>query len=543
MRSPDKVKLSDGYGDDAIGTAALRWFRDSAAGGIMTTDATLRVVSWNRWLVTATGIAESDAVGRPLLDVLPSFAERGFDVCYNDALTGVVTVLSHSLHRFILPARAADGRERSPAQSARIGPLWSGAKVIGTITVVEDVSERVNTERELRAQIATSEAARRTAEAASRVKDEFLATLSHEIRTPLNAVLGWTRILKSRALDPETLTRAIDVIDRNAAAQLTLVSDLLDMSRIATGKLRMEVTTLDLEPVTLSAVDVMRPAADAKGVRLVTDLTQVPPVSGDADRLTQIIWNLISNAVKFTDPGGTVTVALNAAGGQVWLVVTDTGHGIDPAFLPHVFERFKQADSSSSRRHGGLGLGLALVRELVELHGGTVHVASAGLGHGSTFTVVLPAQVEGMVSTRPSPAALAAGEASLQGIRVLVIEDEDDAREILIRSVQEFGGVAVGMSSVADAIAYLRALSAGCLPHIVVSDIGMPGRDGFSLLADLRSLPRSQGGEVPAIAVTAYAAPGDRERVLAAGFSMHIVKPIAPLALAAAIARVTAGVS
>jgi signal transduction histidine kinase len=541
-RAQDNVKPDPSCLEDTIGAATLRWLRDSAAGGIMTTDAALRVVSWNRWLVTATGIAESGAVGRHLLDVLPSFGERGFDVCYNDALTGVVTMLSHSLHRFILPSRGADTQGRPPAQSARISPLWSGAQVIGTITIVEDVSERINTERELRAQIATSEAARRTAEAASRVKDEFLATLSHEIRTPLNAVLGWTRILKSRALDPETLGRAIEVIDRNAAAQLTLVSDLLDMSRIATGKLRMDVTPLDLEPVTLSAVDVMRPAADAKGVRIVTDLTRVPPVSGDADRLAQIIWNLVSNAVKFTDPGGTVTVALNAEAGQVWLVVTDTGQGIDPAFLPHVFERFKQADSSSSRRHGGLGLGLALVRELVELHGGTVHVASAGLGHGTTFTVVLPAQMEGMIGIRPSAAALASGDATLQGTRVLIIEDEDDAREILTRSVQEFGGVAVAMSSAAAGLDYLRGLTTD-LPHIVVSDIGMPGRDGFALLSELRAMPRELGGEVPAIAVTAYAAPGDRERVLAAGFAMHLEKPIAPLALAAAIARVTAGVS
>ena len=528
--------------DPAIGTATLLWLRDFAAGGILTTDSELRVVSWNRWLVNATGIPEEAAVGRPLLEVLPSFAERGFDQGYADALTGVVTVLSHSLHRFILPSRAADGREQQTPQSARIGPLWDGAQVIGTITVVEDVSERVNTERELRAQIATSEAARKTAEAASRVKDEFLATLSHEIRTPLNAVLGWTRILKSRALDEQTLTRAIDVIDRNASAQLTLVSDLLDMSRIATGKLRMDVTTLDLEPVALSAVDVIRPAADAKGVRIVTDLARVPPVSGDADRLSQVIWNLISNAVKFTDPGGTVTVALNAEGGQVWLVVTDTGQGIEPAFLPHVFERFRQADSSSSRRHGGLGLGLALVRELVELHGGTVHVASPGLGHGTTFTVVLPARVEGLVTAHHSRALLVESETSLQGIRVLIVEDEADAREILIRSVQEFGGEAVGLPSAVSAIAYLRGLKPGNLPHIVVSDIGMPGGDGFGLLSELRSLPRDQGGEVPAIAVTAYAGPGDRDRVLAAGFSLHIEKPIAPLALAAAIARVTAGI-
>jgi signal transduction histidine kinase/ActR/RegA family two-component response regulator len=525
---------------DAIGGATLRWFRESATQGILTTDESLRVVSWNRWLVAATGISEADAVGRSVLDVLPSFVQRGFDQYYNDALTGVVTVLSYSLHRFILPLRADDPREQPTPQSARIGPLWDCANVIGTITVIEDVAERVATERELRAQIASSEAARKTAEVASRVKDEFLATLSHEIRTPLNAVLGWTRILKSRELDPQTLKRAIDVIDRNAAAQLTLVSDLLDMSRIATGKLRMDVAAVDLEPVTLGAVDVIRPAADAKGVRLVTDLTRVPPVTGDTDRLSQVIWNLLSNAVKFTDTGGTITVALNAAGGQVWLVVTDTGQGIDAAFLPQVFERFKQADSSASRRHGGLGLGLALVRELVELHGGTVHVASPGLGHGTTFTVVLPARVEGIVAVEPR---LTAGDgiATLSGIRVLIVEDEQDAREILGRSVQEFGAEAVVAESAAEALAHLRRCSLTTLPHIIVSDIGMPDHDGYALLRDLRRLPREHGGGLPAIAVTAYAGPADRQRVLDAGFKMHLEKPVAPLALAAAIARVAAG--
>ena len=520
--------------EERIGGATLQWFRDSATQGIFTTDASLRIASWNRWLVAVTGITEQKAVGRPILDVLPSFGERGFEQHYRDALDGIATVLSYSLHRFILPIRADSDRDHPTPQSARIGPLWDGAEVIGTITVVEDVAERVATERELRAQIASSEAARKTAEAASRVKDEFLATLSHEIRTPLNAVLGWTRILKSRA---------IDVIDRNATAQLTLVSDLLDMSRIATGKLRMEVSAVDLEPVTLSAVDVIRPAAEAKGVRIVTDLTHVPPVTGDADRLSQVIWNLMSNAVKFTDAGGSVTVALNAEAGQVWLTVTDTGQGIDPSFLPHVFERFKQGDASASRRHGGLGLGLALVRELVELHGGTVHVVSPGVGHGTTFTVVLPARVEGMIAPQPVRLALTDAAATLDGIRVLLVEDEQDAREILGRSMQEFGAAVIPVGSVGEALAHLRGCGAAQLPHIIVTDIGMPGQDGYAFLQELRTLPREQGGDLPALAVTAYAAPADRERVLKAGFRLHVEKPVAPLALAAAVARVAAGVS
>jgi signal transduction histidine kinase/ActR/RegA family two-component response regulator len=526
-----------------VGRAMLRWFRDYAAQGIFTTDTDLRIVSWNRWLITATGIGENQAVGRTIAEVLPSFAERGFDRYYGDALSGTVTILSHSLHRFILPPSASEPRLQTP-QSGRIAPLFDEGRLVGTITVVDDVGERVATERELRSQIASSEAARRTAEAASRVKDEFLATLSHEIRTPLNAVLGWTRILKSREVDVSTIRRAVDVIDRNASAQLTLVSDMLDMSRIATGKLRMEVASVDMEPVTLSAIDVVRPAADAKGVSIVTDLSDhVPPVTGDADRLVQVVWNLLSNAVKFTGPGGTITVVLSSDAGFVRLSVADTGQGIEPSFLPHVFERFRQADPSSSRRHGGLGLGLALVRELVELHGGRVVVASPGVGAGTTFTVQLPARLEGMVAANPMRAPITGVVAGLDGIRVLLVEDEEDAREILIRSVSDFGAQPVAVGSAAEALAFLRAQPEAKLPHVIVSDIGMPGTDGLGLMRELAALPREHGGGVPAIAVTAYVTPEDRRAALAAGFKAHIEKPFAPLALATAIARVTAGIA
>ena len=526
--------------ETAIGDATLRWFRESAGFGMFTTDVSMHVTSWNRWLVVTTGISEDAAVGHHLLEVLPSFVDRGFEPCYQDALRGVVTVLSYTLHRFILPGRADDLRDQPTPQRGRIAPLWDGPSVVGTITFIEDVSERVATERELRAQIASSEAARRTAEAASRVKDEFLATLSHEIRTPLNAVLGWTRILKSRDLDPSTLQRAIDVIDRNAAAQLTLVSDLLDMSRIAAGKLRLEVVPLDLEPVAMGAVDVIRPAADAKGVRLVTRLSQVPPVSGDADRLSQVIWNLLSNAVKFTEPGGLVTVTLESHSGDVVLAVADTGQGIDAKFLPHVFERFTQSDSSASRRHGGLGLGLALVRELVELHGGTVRVQSGGAGAGTTFTVTLPARLEGMLEAAPRR-ELTERPSNLDGIRVLVVEDQQDARDILSRSLRQFGAGVAAVSSVQEALAHVRGCAGPELPHIVVTDIGMPDQDGYVLIEQLRQLPPDHGGRLPAIAVTAYAGPADRQRALHAGFKMHLEKPVAPLALASAIARVAGG--
>jgi CheY-like chemotaxis protein len=269
----------------------------------------------------------------------------------------------------------------------------------------------------------------------------------------------------------------------------------------------------------------------------------VPPISGDADRLSQIIWNLLSNAVKFTEAGGTVTVGLAAVDGQIRLTVADTGLGIDAAFLPHVFERFKQADPSASRRHGGLGLGLALVRELVELHGGAVAAVSPGRGQGTTFAVTLPPIAEGMIATRSVRPGVVDHGARLDGIRVLVVEDEPDAREIIARSVQEFGAEVAAVASADDALAQLREQTPGTQPHIILTDIGMPGGDGYALLDGIRQLPREQGGEIPMIAVTAYATDADRARVLAAGFKLHLEKPVTPLALAAAIARVAVGVS
>jgi signal transduction histidine kinase/ActR/RegA family two-component response regulator len=525
-------------GVDALATATLQWFRDYAAQGIFTTDTDLRVRTWNRWLVAATGLAEDEVLDRQLFEIFPTFVDRGFDQFYAEALSGQVKVLSHTLHRYIVPAPLrGDDRPGHMPQSGRIAPLVGESGIVGTITVIEDVSERVASERELRARIASSEMARANAETASRVKDEFLATLSHEIRTPLNAVLGWTRILKSRDMDPATIRRAVEVIDRNASAQLTLISDMLDMARIAAGKLRMEVGPLDLAAVAVSAIDVIRPAADAKGVRLVTDLSpHVPPVSGDADRLLQVTWNLLSNAVKFTEAGGSITVGLRAEGGKVQLTIADTGQGIDPEFLPHVFERFKQADPSAARRHGGLGLGLALVRELVELHGGIVRATSKGRGHGSTFTVQLPARVEVEcdmpVSARPRPAA------NLEGMRVLVVEDEADAREIVMRSVADSGAAVTAVASAAEALAWLRQQSDANLPHVVVADIGMPGCDGFTFLRELRKLPAESGGNVPAIAVTAYVTTEDRRKAMQAGFEAHVAKPFAPVTLVAAIARV-----
>jgi len=518
---------------DAIEAATAVWLRDHGDRGVFTTDTGLTLRSWNRWLTTATGLAAEDVVGKPLLEVFPSLVERGFDQYYAEALSGQVKVLSVGLHRFILPTGPAGSGAQMP-QWGQIAPLIDDNGIVGTITIVEDVSERVATERELRTRIATAEKARRLAENASRVKDEFLATLSHEIRTPLNAVLGWTRILRSRDFDKTTVERAVEVIDRNASAQLTLISDMLDMARIATGKVRLDMADLDLSAVALSAIDVVRPAADAKSVKLVTALgPRVPIVLGDRDRLLQVIWNLLSNAVKFTDSGGRVIVTVNASADAVRLSVSDTGQGIAPEFLSQVFERFKQGDASSARRHGGLGLGLALARELMELHGGTVEAESPGPGRGSTFTIQLPARhVNDAILRRPTPAV---AHAALGGIHILIVEDDPDGREIVVQSLIDVGASVTAVASAAEALAMLRDHQTEA--DIVITDIGMPNEDGYAFLRELRKLPTDCGGRLPAIAVTAYASGEDRKRALQAGFVAHIGKPFAPLMLISTIAR------
>ena len=364
--------------------AVLRWLQGFADQGILTTDQQLIIRSWNRKLEAHTGRLAADVVGRPLFEAFPDLVTRRLDEHYRAAIAGEPRVLSHRFHQYLFAASAGEA-----AQTARIAPLTLDQSIIGTITVIDDVVDRVASERELRSRIDAAESARVIAENAVHLKDEFLATLSHEIRTPLNAVLGWTKILLARDVEPAALTRALRIIDRNALAQMRLIDDMLDMARVMSGKLRLEMQPVDLSLIALAAVDVVSPTATAKGITIDTQVPEEISMIGDADRLQQVIWNLLSNAVKFTEPGGRVTLKLATSPLGVRLTVADTGRGIAPDFLPHVFDRFRQADPSSSRRHGGLGLGLALVRQLVELHGGTVQVTST-LGEGSAFAVVFP---------------------------------------------------------------------------------------------------------------------------------------------------------
>jgi signal transduction histidine kinase/DNA-binding response OmpR family regulator len=379
----------------------------------------------------------------------------------------------------------------------------------------------------------------RQAQEANRMKDEFLATLSHELRTPMNAILGWAQLLREGKLDAATTARAVQTIDRNARVQTQLISDILDVSRIVSGKLRLDVRPVELVRAVEAALDTIRPAAQARDIDLQAALDAgTGLVSGDVDRLQQVVWNLLSNAIKFTPHGGRVQVRLIRVEPHVQLTVQDSGIGIDRDFLPHVFERFRQGDSSSTRPHGGLGLGLALVRDLVELHGGTVQAASAGRDRGSIFTVKLP--VMGAVRP-PSPelrpaapenATLAALAGSLRGVNVLLVDDEADARDLFKTVLEGSGARVTAVGSGAEAFSSFTTSP----PDVVVSDIEMPEENGYDLIRRLRGLPAERGGLIPAAALTAYARAEDRMRALRAGFQHHVSKPVQPAELVAVVA-------
>ncbi|HEV7501016.1 MAG TPA: ATP-binding protein, partial [Vicinamibacteria bacterium] len=372
----------------------------------------------------------------------------------------------------------------------------------------------------------------REAQEANRMKDEFLATLSHELRTPLNAIVGWTKLLQDGQLDEPTRKRAIDTIDRNARAQTQLIEDILDVSRIVAGKLSLNVRAVELAALVEGALDSVRHAADAKGVRLVAEIGRaVGPFQGDPDRLQQVAWNLLSNAIKFTPRGGEVVVRLRAAQDHAELVVQDDGMGMKTEFLPHVFERFRQADSSSTRPHGGLGLGLAIVRHLVELHGGSVDVASAGEGKGSTFTVRLPLHDGASVPEAPRRAPASAPGPQLSGLEVLVVEDEADARDLIRTVLEQLGAGVITAATAEEALAALDERRM----DVLLSDIEMPGIDGYELMRRVRDRPADRGGRIPAAALTAYARPEDRAAALRAGFQLHVAKPVQPAELAAVV--------
>ena len=388
--------------------------------------------------------------------------------------------------------------------------------------------ERKRNEDEREQLLSRELAARAEAERANRTKDEFLAIVSHELRTPLNAIVGWASLLSSGSLDPVRATRAVEVIDRNAKAQAQLIEDILDVSRVVSGNLRLNSRPVQLQPVIEAAVDSIRPAADAKQIDLQITLDpKAGPVSGDPERLQQIVWNLLSNAVKFTPSGGHVNVRLLGSNSHVDIVVTDDGNGIPSEFLPHVFDRFRQADGSKTRRHGGLGLGLAIVRNLVDLHGGQVNAHSEGEGKGTTFTISIPC-VGVAMQPSASQSHLDVGRVSkegnreLRGMRILAVEDDSDSREMMEMVLKSQGAEVVSVSCVKDALQVLEGN--GWKPQILVSDLGMPEQDGYDLIRRIKS--ESSGRSLPAIAITGYAGNEERKRALDAGFQQHLTKPV-----------------
>jgi PAS domain S-box-containing protein len=414
-------------------------------------------------------------------------------------------------------------------------------KLVSVLSLVLDTTARKRAEEERAALLVRERDARRHAEEADRLKDEFLATLSHELRTPLTSILGWASMIRNGEVEGASATRAIETIERNARSQARLIDDLLDVSRIITGNLRLELRPLNLAPIVEAAVDALRPTADAKGIQLHTDFADgTCLVRGDANRLRQVIWNLLSNGIKFTPRAGSVHIKLSCFESSVRLTVTDTGEGIPAEFLPYVFDRFRQAEGSISRKQGGLGLGLAVVRHLVELHGGTVSAASEGLSMGSTFTVDLP-----MAEERRDPAraeerrreverrrSLSGEKIRLDGVHVLLVEDDDDSRRLLGTMLKRHGAEVTAAASAADAF----RLFCEQRPDVLISDIGMPEEDGYELMRKIRALTTDEGGSIPALALTGYATRKDRELSLSVGYHQHMAKPVEQNDLIAAIA-------
>lgn len=427
---------------------------------------------------------------------------------------------------------AKDGRRLNV--SLTVSPIHDATgKIIGASKIARDITQQKKTQDEIARLLAAERAARQEAEVASRTKDEFLAVLSHELRTPLTAMLGWLSILRGHNLDEKTTEHAIETIERNAKAQAQLIEDLVDVSRIVGGKLNLEVSPIDLLPVINAAIEVVRPAADAKEIAIDVNYdSPVGLVSGDPSRLQQIIWNLLSNAVKFTPKGGTVQVDFRRHDSYAEIVVRDNGIGIASDFLPYVFERFRQAESTATRSHRGMGLGLAIVRHLIELHGGSVWASSEGENRGSSFTVHLP--LAALQRTSLSAASVAAGngehENVLNGLRILLVEDEPDARELIAMLLQGSGASVEAVDSAGDALTRLPLF----IPDLLLSDIGLPKESGYDLIRQVRALA-SELNKVPAIALTAFATESDRKMSLSAGFQAHLAKPVEPALLVTTI--------
>jgi PAS domain S-box-containing protein len=528
---------------DESARAHLAAIIDSSDDAIVSKTLDGIIQSWNAGAQRIFGYTAEEAIGRPVLMLLPTDRK--------EEEAGILARLraGERVDHFESIRVTKDGHHINV--SLTISPVRdSKGRIIGASKVARDITRQKQSERDL--QIAKRDAedanrqkdellaserhARGEVERAGRMKDEFLANLSHELRTPLNAILGWAQILGNKPTQQD-LSQGIEIIERNARSQVQIIEDLLDMSRIISGKIRLEVQRFDLATVVRAAVETVKPAAEAKGVRLHTVLDALAsPVSGDPNRLQQVFWNLLTNAIKFTPKGGRVQVLLERVNSHLEVSVIDSGEGIAPEFLPYVFDRFRQADAGKTRRHSGLGLGLAIVKQLVELHGGTVRAKSGGAGQGSTFIVSLPLTVvhpefdpegERRHPTVGKVPLIIDTCVEIEGVKVLIVDDEPDARMLVKRVLEDCQAVVSTASSAAEATELLKQSP----PDIIISDIGMPGEDGYAFIKRVRGLSPDQGGLVPAIALTAYARAEDRMAAMLAGFEQYLVKPVEPAEL------------
>ena len=503
---------------------------ESTTDGILVTDEKGRLITWNKkfadmWSIPADVLESGDHAG--LQDVTSSQFKK--PAAFRERISAIY---ASSLPETFDVLETADGRyyERyskiQRVDGKNVGRVWS----------FRDITERKGAEVERERLLMSEREARERAELETRMKDEFLATLSHELRTPLNAILGWANLLRETR-DEREIAEGLEVIERNARAQTQIIEDLLDMSRIISGKVRLDVQRVDLLSVINSAVESVKPTAAAKEIRLTSALDPLAgPISGDPARLQQILWNLLTNALKFTQRGGRVHVILERVNSHLEISVSDNGHGIAPEFLPHVFDRFRQADASSTREHRGLGLGLAIVKNLAELHGGSVRAKSPGQEKGSTFTIALPMVTADIDPKRRHPRASTGesfdGKLDLHDVRVLAVDDEADARHLIKRIL---AGCGARVETAESGSAALRALRK-TKPQVLVMDIGMPQEDGYTAIKRIRELSSEEGGTVPAIALTAFARSEDRRRAILSGFQMHLAKPVEPAELIAMVA-------
>jgi PAS domain S-box-containing protein len=511
----------------------------SSDDAIVGKDLNSIITSWNYGAEQIFGYTADEMIGTSIMRLIPPDRQEEEREILSRIRRG------ERFDHFETIRVAKDGRQLNV--SITVSPIKdSTGHVVGASKVARDITERKKAEeraeaadRERMRLLDSEREARSEVERASRLKDEFLATLSHELRTPLNAVLGWANILRIGKLQDEELNHGLDIIERNARVQAQIIEDLLDMSRIISGKVRLDVQRIELPALLSESIETLRATAEAKGVRLQAEMDPfVGSISGDPNRLQQVFWNLIHNAIKFTPEGGKVQVVLKRLKSHAMVSIIDTGEGIAPEFLPYIFDRFKQGDASTTRRHGGLGLGLSIVKQLVELHGGNVSVKSGGIEQGATFTVRLPLTAVYTQPDKERPYLRAAlresqplAEVSLADVHVLVVDDEPDARE-LVKRLLEMAGASVSMAaSVSEAMECILARR----PNVLVCDLAMPGEDGYSLIRWLRVLEESQESGLPALALSAYARSEDRTKAIRSGFQNHLAKPVEPAELMAVV--------